>query len=175
MLADFNLVVSTSRGNERNACSELWYLLGEVGDRASKTETTGIIGLIVAKTNLNPVESVHKLRSLLKERPWEFRYTLKVTPIERVVDASVDKIKEAGIELAQRIGKDEKFRITVGKRHTKLSSRALIEEIAKGIERVVDLDDPDRIVLIEVVAESAGISLLRSDDVLSVEREKRKL
>lgn len=175
MLTDFNLIVSTSRGNERNTCSEFWYLLGEVGDRASKIETTTIIGLVLARTNLKPVETVHKLRSLLKERPWEFRYTLKVTPIETVVEASADKIKSASIELAGRISKDEKFRLTVEKRHTHLSSRALIEEIAKDIDQPVDLEHPDRIILIEIVGELAGLALLKPDDVLSVEREKRKL
>lgn len=175
MLSDFNLIVSTSRGNERNTCSEFWYLLGEVGDRASKIETTTIIGLVLAKTNLNPIEAVHKLRALLKERPWEFRYTLKVTPVEVVVEASTERIKSASLELAKRIGPKEKFRLTVGKRHTPLSARGLIEEVAKGIDQPVDLENPDRIILIEIVAELAGLALLKSDDVLSVEREKRKL
>jgi len=175
MLSDFNLIVSTSRGNERNTCSELWYLLGEVGDRASKIETTTIIGLVLAKTNLNPIEAVHKLRALLKERPWEFRYTLKVTPIEIVVEANTDRIKGASLDLAKKIAPKEKFRLTVEKRHTHLSGRALIEEVAKGIDQTVDLENPDRIILIEIVAELAGLALLKPDDVLSVEREKRKL
>jgi len=44
LLKDFNLIVSTSRGNERNTCSEMWYLLGEVGDRGSTVEPTPAIG-----------------------------------------------------------------------------------------------------------------------------------
>ena len=32
VLKDFNLLVTTARGNEEDACSEIWYLLGEIGD-----------------------------------------------------------------------------------------------------------------------------------------------
>jgi len=50
LLRDFNLLVTTARGNEENACSEVWYLLGEIGDRAAVVDKTGVMGLIAAKT-----------------------------------------------------------------------------------------------------------------------------
>lgn len=174
LLNDFNLVISTSRGNERNTCSEMWYLLGEVGDRGSTIETTSVIGLVVAKTKLDPIKTIRDLGSLLRERPWEFKYTLKLVPIQRVVEASLEAIKEAAIEMGERIGKEEKFRITIEKRHTDLSSKTIIDTIAKRIERKVDLENPDKIVLVEVIGELAGLALIRSDDVLSIERAKRK-
>lgn len=174
MLKDFNLVISTSRGNERNTCSEMWYLLGEVGDRGSTIETTSVIGLVVAKTKLDPIKAINDLRALLKERPWEFKYTLKLVPIQKVVEASLDMIDEAALTLAEGIGKQENFRITVEKRHTELSSKTIIDRVAKRIERTVNLDEPDKILLVEIIGELAGLALIKSDDVLSVEREKRK-
>jgi len=174
LLNDFNLVISTSRGNEKNTCSEMWYLLGEVGDRGSTIETTSVIGLVVAKTKLDPIKAIRDLGNLLKERPWEFKYTLKLFPVQRVVEASLEAIKEAAVEMAEQIGKEEKFRITVEKRHTDLSSKTIIDTIAKRIERKVDLESPDRIVLVEVIGQLAGLALIRSDDVLSIERAKRK-
>jgi tRNA acetyltransferase TAN1 len=173
MLNDFNLIISTSRGNERNACSEMWYLLGEVGDRGSTIETTPVIGLVVAKTKLDPVKAVLDLRALLKERPWEFKYTLKVVPIQKVVEAKMSAIEQTALELAGGIEQKEKFRITVEKRHTDLSSKTIIDTVAKGIERTVDLETPDRILLIEVLGDLAGLALIETEDVLSVEREKR--
>jgi tRNA acetyltransferase TAN1 len=173
LLDDFNLVISTSRGNERNTCSEMWYLLGEVGDRGSTIETTSVIGLVIAKTKLDPIRAIRDLRALLKERPWEFKYTLKLVPVQKVVEAQLEKIEQAALELAARIGQKEKFRITVEKRHTDLSSKTLIDTVAKGIERTVDLDSPDRILLIEVIGQLAGVALIEVEDILSVEREKR--
>ena len=174
MLKDFNLVVSTSRGNERNTCSEMWYLLGEVGDRGSSVEPTPAIGLVVAKTKLEATKAVHDLRGLLKERPWEFKYTLKLVPVQSVSEAKLDAIQACALALAQKIGDSETFRITVEKRHTGLSSKAIIDTIAKKIDRKVKLENPDRIIMIDVIGDLAGVALVRPDDILSVEREKRK-
>jgi len=175
MLDDFNLLVSTSRGNERNTCSELWYLLGELGDKEAQVDMTPAIGLIVAKTILDPVDVVRKLRAVLKERPWEFRYTLKVTPVQRVVQTDIEEIKKASADLAREIAVGETFRVSVEKRHTNVSGREIIEAIASCIDRKVNLEKPDRIVLVEVLGKFSGISILRPDDILSTERERRSL
>jgi tRNA acetyltransferase TAN1 len=174
LLKDFNLVVSTSRGNERNTCSEMWYLLGEVGDRGSTVEPTPAIGLVVAKTKLEPVKAVNDLRGLLKERPWEFKYTLRLVPVQSVAEAKLDVIQSSALALAEKIGDKETFRITVEKRHTGLSSKTIIDTIAKKIDRKVDLENPDRIIMIDIIGELAGLALIRPSDILSVEREKRK-
>jgi tRNA acetyltransferase TAN1 len=174
LLKDFNLVVSTSRGNERNTCSEMWYLLGEVGDRGSTVEPTPAVGLVVAKTKLEAVKAIHDLRGLLKERPWEFKYTLKLVPVQSVSEAKLETIQSSALSLAEKIGGKETFRITVEKRHTGLSSKTIIDTIAKKIDRKVDLENPDRIIMIDVIGELAGLALIKPSDILSVEREKRK-
>lgn len=173
MLTDFNLIISTSRGNEKNTCSEMWYLLGEVGDRGSNIETTKVIGLVVAKTKLDPFKAIHSLRTLFKARPWEFKYTLKLVPIQRVVPAQISEIENAAMKVAEGIADDEKFRITIEKRHTPLSSKPIIDDVAKKINRTVDLDSPDKILLIEIIGDYAGLSLITPKDIMSIEREKR--
>ncbi len=173
MLTDFNLLVSTSRGNERNTCSEMWYLLGELGDRSATVERTQIIGLVTARTKIDPVKAVEQLRSLLIERPWEFRYTLKITPVLGVVPSEPQRIEDFAVNLAESIKKDEKFRITVEKRRTSISGRTLIDLIAKRIDRKVNLETPDKILLIQIVGELTGVSVITPDKILSVEREKR--
>lgn len=57
MLKDFNLLITTFRGNEENACSEIWYLLGDLGDSAVVIDKTGITGLVAAKHHLTPLKS----------------------------------------------------------------------------------------------------------------------
>ena len=151
----------------------MWYLLGEVGDRGSSIETTPVIGLVVARTKLDPIRAIHDLRKLFKERPWEFKYTLKLLPIQRIVPAQMPEIESAAVTISEGIAANEKFRITVEKRHTKLSSKLVIEAVAKRIQRNVDLEEPDRILLIEIIGELAGLSLITPADVLSIEREKR--
>jgi tRNA acetyltransferase TAN1 len=175
LLQDFNLLISTSRRNERNACSEIWYLLKEVGDKTSEATATGIIGLTVAKTSLDPKEVVRKLRDIVREKPWEIKYVLKVVPVEKLVPATIEDISKATIQLSEQIHEGEKFRVTVEKRRSNLSSREVIEAVAKNVKRKVDLENPDRIMLIEIVGQKAGVSVLERDDILSVEIERRTL
>ncbi|RLI41072.1 RNA methyltransferase [Candidatus Bathyarchaeota archaeon] len=172
MLRDFNLLATTSRGNEGNACSELWYLLGEVGDSAATVDKTGVAGLIAAKTAFNPFEIIGKLRKILHERPYEFRYTLRVIPIEKVVRTDLGVIQRVATELASKIGENETFRVTVEKRFTQLSTKDIVEATAANIERNVDLNKPDKILLVEVIGGFTGMSVIKPEDILSVMKEK---
>ena len=172
MLKEFNLLISTRRGEEKDACSEVWYLLREIGDSEASVDTTPVRGLIVAKTNLNPFEAIEKLRKLLAERPEEFRYTLKVTPIQKVVKTSLDEIKEASKELSTQIGLDEKFRVSVEKRHSEIDRMEVVKAAAEEVNRKVDLKNPDKILLIEILGNLTGISVVKEKDVLSVVKEK---
>ncbi len=172
LLNDFNLLVTTSRGNEEDLCSEIWYLLRELGDEAVRVEKTGITGLITVKTSLSPFEAIKKLRDILEKRPWEFRYTLRVLPIDIVVRTDLGEVQRAVAGLTSKIGKDETFRVTVEKRFTDLSSQEIVEAAAANVERVVDLERPDKIILVEVVGRLTGISVIEPGDIMSVAKEK---
>jgi len=172
VVKDFNLLVTTARGNEEDACSEIWYLLGEIGDSAVKVDKTGITGLIAAKTAFNPFEIIEKFRVILKERPYEFRYTLRVIPVEKVVHTDVTEIQRAVTELGSKIEEDETFRVTVEKRFTNTSTNDIIAAAAANIERRVDLNLPDKIVLVEVVGGLTGVSVVKPQEILSIMKEK---
>ena len=173
MLSDFNLLATTSRGSERQMCSEMLYLLKEeLGDPTSAVDKTGVRGLIAAKTTLDPYEVIEKFRAVLQERPYEFRYALRIIPIEKVVRTDLDEIKRVATELAAKIRENETFRVTVEKRFTSVHSRDFIEAAAADIQRKADLENPDKIMLIEVIGGLTGISLIKPNDVLAVVKEK---
>lgn len=172
MLRDFNLLITTTRGNEADACSEIWYLLGETGDSAAKVDKTGVSGLIAAKTCFPPLETIRKLREIMKERPYEFRYSLRIIPIQKVVRTDLGEIERVVTQLSKEIKENETFRITIEKRFTHISSRDIIEVAAANIERKVDLNKPDKIVLIEVVGGLTGISVVKPSDIISTVKEK---
>jgi tRNA acetyltransferase TAN1 len=172
MLRDFNLLATTSRGNEGDVCSELWYLLGQIGDSASTIDKSGVAGLIAAKTALNPFEVIDNFRKILRKRPYEFRYTLRVIPIEKVVRTDLGEIQRVATALGSKIGENESFRVTVEKRFTETSARDIVEAAAANIKRKVDLNEPNRILLVEVVGGLTGVSMIKPDDILSVVKEK---
>ncbi len=173
MINNFNLLATTARGNERPMCNELLFLLQEqLGDAEAQVSKTKVRGLIVGKTALNPCVVIEKFRAILQERPYEFRYALRILPIERVVQTDLDEIKHATAELATGIGENETFRVTVEKRFTSLHSKDIIEAAAGDIKRKADLENPNKILLIEVLGALTGLSLLKPIDILAVVKEK---
>ncbi len=178
LLKDFTLLATTSRGKEKQMCFELAYLLkDELGDPAPQVGKTGIRGLVAAKTSFAPFEVIEKLRIILQEHPYKFRYALRVIPIEKVVPTDLDEIKCAASELAANIEENETYRVTIEKRFTSLHSKDFIEVTVAGIEMAgsesrVNLESPDKILLIEVVGGLTGMALIRPSDVLAVLREK---
>jgi tRNA acetyltransferase TAN1 len=172
MLRDFNLLATTSRGNESYACSELRYLLEEVGDSAPIVDKTGISGLIAAKTAFNPFDVIEKFREFLRECPYEFRYTLRIIPVEKVVRTDLGEIQRVVMELGSRISEGETFRVTVEKRFTGIPTQDIIKAAAANIEREVNLNNPDKILLIEVVGGLTGVSVIKPVEILAVMKEK---
>lgn len=176
LLRDFNLIVSTSRFREEEARDEILDLLDLFGDQEAEAEITGVKGLLVAETSLDPLAVIEGLKKLAAEEPWRVRYILRVIPVEIFVPADLGNIKEAAKELvASKIGKEkDSFRITVEKRHSTLESMDVIKAIASEIDSKVDLENPTWIVLVEIVAGHAGVSVLRPDQMFSAVVEKRR-
>jgi tRNA acetyltransferase TAN1 len=173
LLKEFNLLATTSRGNEKPLCLELSYLLKEeLGDPAPLVVKTGIRGLVAAKSNFDPGEVIEKFRAILREHPYKFRYALRILPIEKVVPTDLNEIKRAASELAAGIGENETFRVTVEKRFTSLHSKKLIEAVAMDIDRKANLENPDKVLLVEVVGGLTGIALISPNEIIAVLKEK---
>jgi tRNA acetyltransferase TAN1 len=172
VLSNFNLLATTMRGSERQVCYELAYLLKEIGDPTPEVGKTGVRGVIVGKTALDPVDTIGKFRGILQKRPYEFRYALRILPIEKVVRTDLGEVKRMAMELAAKIGENETFRVTVEKRFTSIHSRDLIEAAAMDIQRKADMENPDKILLIEVIGGVTGMALIKPSDILTVVKEK---
>jgi len=172
LIRDFNLVATTYRRAEGHASSELRYVLEQAGDATAVVDRTGISGVIVAKTALNPFEAIGKFREILKERPYEFRYLLRIVPVEKVVQTDLDQVQSAVKELSLKILENETFRVTVEKRFTTLPSRELVESAASVVKRIVNLSEPQQIILIEVLGGLTGVAVTKPEGILSILKEK---
>ena len=139
---------------------------------AAKVDKTGVSGLVAAKSTFDPLEVIEKLRGLLKERPYEFRYSFRIIPIEKVVRTDSTEIQKVVTELAAKIKDNETFRITVEKRFTTTPTKDIIDAAAASIERKVNLANPDKIVLVEVVGGLTGISVIKPTGILVMTKEK---
>ncbi|MBN2336296.1 THUMP domain-containing protein [Candidatus Bathyarchaeota archaeon] len=171
----YNLLATTDQLNLSQACSELWMNLRAVGDERPKVDRSRVKGLVLAYTNLDPIEAVHLLREHMKAEPSRHKAVYRLMPIHTWVETDVETIVETVRSLIGRIGEEESFRITLEKRRTQLSSLEVIDPVAKAVDRRVDLGNPDWVVLIEILGTEAGVSVIKPSDMLNVQKERYRL
>ncbi|MFW9918162.1 MAG: THUMP domain-containing protein [Candidatus Thorarchaeota archaeon] len=164
------MLIGCPREREGAAISEVRYFIGDLlGDENLQVNRTRIIGLITCKTTLDPFEVVKSLKEMAIENPYQFRFAIRFTPLERCVNSDLEEIVNSVKELLDRIKEDETFRVTVRRRHTSLENMEVVSAIASVVDRKVDLDKPDKTVWIEIVGELTGISILdQENDILSI-------
>ncbi|MFX1521431.1 MAG: THUMP domain-containing protein [Promethearchaeota archaeon] len=173
MEPEFNLFVSVMKGFETPACEEMKDLLEQLGDPNPEAKTTIARGLIYAYTNLDPFIVIKRVRDLVWDDEFRYPLLLKIRPIERVVETDLEEIKRVCTELAEKkIDKYETFRITLERRFTDVPRDELIDVAASNIDRQVDLNNPDKVVFVEVLEESTGIAVILPEDELSILKER---
>ena len=170
----FNLIVSTYRFREEEAQDEVLDLLDSFGDPDAVCEITEIKGLLLAQSSIEPTKVVEKLKQITSSEPWQIRYILRVLPIMSVIPTGLEDIAGAAAALSGRMKSEDKFRITVEKRHTPLESIDVINAVASRIQRAVDLEDPDWIILVQILGAQTGVSVIAPDNIFSSVVEKRK-
>jgi len=168
MLQNFNFVISCRRFLEKDCASEMWYFFSLIGDEHSKCRPTNIPGLVLAKTELDPLEAIEKLTEIAEEDPYSYRFSLKIVPIQMCVNSDIEEMKEALNKLKSQIKDGEAFKVEIKKRYTDFTSEYLIKELADLIDNDVNLSSPDKILRVEVVGGRTGISILTQDQIFKL-------
>ena len=167
----FNIIVTSPRNREFFAVREFESVLSDLGDPEPKVWKSGISGVILAYTSLDPYEVPYRVREMVKSNPWMFRDVKRVIPIEYNVRADLEEFSKVARELLPRIEETKTYKVEVKRRYTSLERIDIIESIASQIDRKVDLKNPDYIIVVEILGPVAGISLIKPDGILSVDRE----
>jgi tRNA acetyltransferase TAN1 len=171
---DYNLLATTEQLAISKACSQLWMNLRAVGDPEPKVNRSRVKGLILARTTMDPVEAVHRLREHMETEPGRYMNLFRVLPVQVWTTSSPDSIVEALTTMKSRVGPEESFRVTLEKRRTQLSSLEIIEPVAELFDQRVDLENPDWVVLVEVLGQDTGVSVVKPEDVLNVQKERAR-
>jgi tRNA acetyltransferase TAN1 len=127
-------------------------------------------GLVTAYTNLNPKKVISKIKKIQKKNPKFFQYILKIIPIDFICETDTSTIKKIiKDKYEQFIDKKDSFKITLNRRHhEKIERNSFIQKIASVIDNVVDLEDPDKIIRIEVLGNISGISFLKKNQFIRI-------
>ena len=170
-----NLIVTCARHLEPETEEELRSILKKYGDSDANIIVTNMSGILTAETKLDPVDVVKKMKEMLLDEPWSIRYCLRIIPIQRIVETDIEEIEKIIIEDSKQILDTETYRISIEKRNSNISSQEIISKIANKIKNKVSLEFPDKIILIEILGNKTGISVLKKADILSVEKTKRSM
>jgi len=155
---DFNLLVSCYWDNYGKAKGEITNLLERLGDKNPQVRRTIARGIIGVRTCLN-------------QDSLAIQHTFKWVPIDLWTLSDMDSIKEGVKQLKNKIQKGEKWRMTIEKRrYTQHHKIDIIREIAEDISKKVDLENPDKILRIDIIGKYAGISLLKPKEIFSVSK-----
>ncbi len=170
-----NLIITCARHLELETEEELSDILEELGDSDAKVSITKMSGILTAETMLEPIKVVRKIKEMILDEPWSIRYSLRIIPIQKVIETKIEEIEKTVTYISEQISDGETYRISIEKRNSDLSSQEIISKIASKIKNKVSLEFPDKIVLIEILGDKTGISILKKADVLSVEKTKRSI
>ena len=170
-----NLIITCARHFEPETEEELRGILEELGDSNAKVSITKMSGILTAETKLEPIKVVRKIEEMILNEPWSIRYCLRIIPIQKVIETKIEEIEKTVADISKQISNGETYRISIEKRNSNLSSQEIISKIASKIKNKVSLEFPYKIVLIEILGDKTGISILKKVDVLSVEKTKRNI
>ena len=169
---DYNMLATAEQMAVSKACSQLWMNLRAVGDPEPRVNRSRVKGLILARTTMDPVEAIRRLREHMAAEPGRYTSLYRVLPVQAWTTSTPDSIVGALTPMRGRVGPNESFRVTLEKRRTQLGSVEIIEPVAELFDRRVDLERPDWVVLVEVLGGDAGVSVIRPRDVLNVQKER---
>ncbi len=169
-----NLLVTCARNLEIETKNEIGKILDEIDGQESEVLNVGMRGILMVNTNIEPSKIIDWVKDKVVEEPWLIRYCLRMIPIQSVTETEMSKITKEVIKLKDVIQQNDSYRITIEKRNTDMSSNEIITEIAKIFPNKVSLNQPDWIVLIEILGNKTGISILKENEIFSLDKAKRE-
>lgn len=173
-LDELDLIVTCARHFENETKEELGKILAELGDYTSQISFSDLSGILTVQTTVKSSELIKTIRNKLEDEPWSIRYILRIIPVFQTVKTDIESITNAALAQFEKVKPHETYRITIEKRNSGISSSEIINSIANKIENKVSLESYDWIILVEILGGICGVSILKDEDVLSVQKTKRK-
>ena len=170
-----NLIVTCSRNFEEETKNEIKDILDKLGDKTPEVTITDLSGILTVKTSIGFDSIIRKIKQILDDEPWSVRYSLRIIPIQGISTTNIDAIVSEMKKLTSIIQEHESFKIVVEKRNSDISSKEIISEIAKDLQNKVSMENPDWILLVEILGGKSGVSVVKEDSIISVQKIKRRL
>ncbi len=163
---DSNLLVTYSPAHPGKAEHEVRALLDDFGEFEIVDSATPGVFLIHVKS---PHSVVTQLRKLPRD---SFEATFKWVPVETWVKTDTGEIGKILKSYNSKIAESESWRLMLFKRqYDDHSTSDLIQLLTDNIDREnVDLKNPEKLVVVEIVGDRTGLSLLNKGEYLDTQK-----
>lgn len=169
-----NLVITIDERHRPLAEYEVQSILKNLGIKGKITGSPGQ-GLVGVYVQQDPRQCIGQMRSMLSKDPLAFQHTHRWVPIEEWAAAEAKEVARFGKRARAEIGSDESWGIKAERHSSRAEPETLITALARDIDnKNVDLEAPDKTVLLEIVGKRAGFAVVEKDQVLSVDHEMKE-
>lgn len=145
--------------------------LREVGASVEWVEQSEVEGVFEALVIGDAKRAVADIRSLCIGQPELFQNTHHWVPIDIWVPCEEQDLVNAAKELGKGIRDGERWMMHLHKRHMRAHTTDLLMLLTEPIDvGTVDLEDPDKVLAVEILGERAGMALVRKDELLDVNK-----
>ena len=125
------------------------------------------------ETELDIMKVLEDFKEIIEDEPWLIKYCSRIIPIQAECESKLDEIRDKVIGLSDVIKENDTYRITVEKRQSSLHTSEIISNIADSLSNKVSLENSDWEIIIQVLRNKTGISIIPPNTILSVNRQKR--
>lgn len=169
-----NLVVTFDPNHLESAKKEILHLLEEVKQKAQiLTADEGLAHIAVKDAR----KAVDDLKQVAEKSLDKFNHTMKWVPIDLWCKNSVKEMQDNIKKMVKGIKPEEKWKMELKTRKLKdkPDEIKLIMSLTEVVDRKnVDLDNPEKVIKVEIVGNKAGLALLDKKHLLNVAKLKQK-
>jgi len=176
-LLDYNIVVTYHIKDPEGAVEEAVLRLKDVGKNVEDKMQSSVPGLLLVRVSGDPKEAVRSLREFALKFPEVFIHTHRWTPIERWVAPEEGAMIRAAKDLGVGIRDGDKWKLDLHARSfKKCSLKDLVCILTDPIDRgKVDLEHPEKMLVVEVVSDAVGFALVSKDEVFDINKVREEL
>lgn len=172
MAKEANLLVTFDPTHQESALKEISGLLAGIKEKADILKAEDGLAEVLVK---DAKKAVKNLTALSEKSLDKFMHTFHWMPIEKWCKAEVSEMKKVIKDLGDKIKKDEKWKMDLKVRRVKdkPDEIKLILNLTGVVDKQkVDLQNPEKIIKVEIIGNKAGLALLGKKELLNVAKLK---
>lgn len=167
MAKEANLLVTFDPTHEEAALKAIRGVLSEIKDKADIVKSGEGLAEVAVK---DAKKAVKQIASLAAKQVEKVMHTSHWVPVDKWCKATVEDMQKNIKDFAKGIKSSEKWRMDLKVRHVKEKpdELKLILKLTESIDKPkVDLQNPDKIIKVEIIGNKAGLALLNKDEIFN--------